>query len=66
LSEKRKDDVLSASRLVHSIADVAAAPDVADFTPAKLKRLSSTQLQAAGLLSDALGEARNRADRDGE
>ena len=66
LSEDRKNDVLNASSLVHSIADEAAAPDVSDFGPAKLKRLSSTQLRAAELLSGALGEARNRAERDGE
>jgi hypothetical protein len=66
LSKNRKNDVLSASTLVRSIAEEAAAPDVADFKPTKLKRLSSTQLQAAALLSSALGEARNRAERHGE
>jgi hypothetical protein len=65
LSEQRRDDVLNASRLVNSIADMAGDPDVNDFKSAKLRRLSSIQLQAAGLLSDALGEARNRAEEDG-
>jgi hypothetical protein len=66
LSEERRNDLLSASSLLHSIADEAAAPDASDFKPAKLKRLSNTQLHAAELLSSALGEARNRAERDGE
>jgi len=66
LSEIRKNDVLSASSLVHSIADEAAAPDVSEFKLAKLKRLSNTQLQAAELLSGALGEARNRVEEEGE
>ena len=66
LSEHRKNDVLSASSLVHSIADEAAAPDVNDFKAAKLRRLSNTQLQVAELLSAALGEARNRVEREGE
>jgi hypothetical protein len=66
LSENRKNDVLSASALVRSIADEAAAPDVSEFRLAKLKRLSNTQLQAAELLSGALGEARNRVEEEGE
>ncbi len=66
LSEERKNDILTVSSLVESIADQAAAPDVGDFGPNKLKLLSKTQLRAAGLLSDALGEARSRVDRDGE
>jgi hypothetical protein len=65
LSEARRDDVLSVSSLVHSIADEAGSPDVNDFKAVKLKRLSSTQLQAAALLSNALGEARDRAERNG-
>jgi hypothetical protein len=66
LSEDRKNDILSASSLVHSLADEAASPEVNDFKPTKLKRLSNTQLDVAELLSSALGEARNRAERDGE
>ena len=66
LSEPRKDDVLSASRLVHSIADKAASPGAKDFKRIDLKRLSTTQLDAAGLISSALGEARNREERNGE
>ncbi|MBZ5504187.1 MAG: hypothetical protein LAO78_01755 [Acidobacteriia bacterium] len=62
LSADRRNDILNASSLVNSIANEAAAPDVNDFRPAKLKRLSSTQLQVAELLSSALGEARNRAE----
>jgi hypothetical protein len=66
LSEERRNDILAVSSLVESVADQAAAPDVNDFAPSKLKMLSKTQLRAAGLLSDALGEARKRVDRDGE
>jgi hypothetical protein len=66
LSEERRNDVLTVSSLVQSIAEQAAASDVDDFKPTKLKLLSKAQLQAAGLLSDALGEARKRVDRDGE
>lgn len=66
LSPARRNDVLNVTTLVHSIADEAGSPDVNDFRAAKLKRLSSTQLQAAALLSNALGEARGRAERDGE
>jgi hypothetical protein len=66
LSEDRKNDVLSVSSLVRSIANEAASPEVADFKPPKLRRLSNTQLKAAELLSSVLGEARNRLERHGE
>jgi hypothetical protein len=66
LSEARRDDVLSASRLVYSIAEKAASPEANDFKPSDVKKLSATQLEAAGLISSALGEARNREERDGE
>lgn len=66
LSEDRKNDVLSASSLVHSLADEAAAPDVSEFKSAKLRRMSNIQLQAAELLSGALGEARNRVEAEGD
>lgn len=66
LSAPSRDDILSASRLVHSIADKAASPDANLFRPADLKRLSTTQLRAAEFISGALGEARRREERDGE
>lgn len=66
LSEERRNDVLTVTSIVHSIADEAAAPDANNFKPSKLKLLSKAQLEAAGLLSGALGEARNRIESDGE
>jgi hypothetical protein len=66
LSEQRKNDVLTVSSLIRSIAGEAASTQANDFTPKKLKVLSQTQLQAADLLSSALGEARSRAERHGE
>ena len=66
LSDARRDDVLSASRLVHSIADKAASPIANVFKQSELQRLSATQLEAAELISSALGEARNREEKDGE
>jgi hypothetical protein len=66
LSEERRNDILNVSSLVMSIANEAGAEDANDFTPKKLKVLSQTQLRAAELLSNALGEARKRVDRDGE
>jgi hypothetical protein len=66
LSKDRKNDVRTASTLVHSLADEAASPEVNDFTTTKLKRLSGTQRQVAALLSSALGEALKRAERHGE
>jgi len=63
LSIDERNNVLSVTSLVNSIANEAADPDVNDFRSAKLKRLSATQLRAAELLSSALGEARNRAEQ---
>jgi hypothetical protein len=65
LSEARRDDVLNAITLVRPIAQKASS-GTSDLKPADLKRLSSTQLNAAALISGALGEARNREERDGE
>jgi hypothetical protein len=66
LSEARRDDVLNAITLVRSIAQKAASSGADDLKPADLKRISGTQLNAAALISGALGEARNREERDGE
>jgi len=63
LSESGRDHILTASTLVHSIAEMAASPGANDF---KLKRLSMTQLDAAERISSALGEARNREERHGD
>ena len=57
---------MTASTLVHSIAEMAGDPDASDFSNTKLKRLASIQLQVTGLLNDALGEARSRAEEDGD
>lgn len=66
LSQERRSDILTASTLIRSIAELASDPAAGAFSNAKLKRLSSTQLEAAGLLSDALGEATNHAEQDGD
>lgn len=66
LSEQRRNDVLTVSSLIRSIASEAAAAQANNFGPKKLKILSQTQLQAIDLLSSALGEARKRAERHGE
>lgn len=66
LSQDRKNDILNASALVRSIAEVAASPDLANIKPTKLTRLTQTQLEATELLSNALGEARNREERHGD
>lgn len=66
LSESGRDHILTASTLVHSIAEMAASPGANDFKLSELKRLSMTQLDAAERISSALGEARNREERHGD
>ena len=65
LSEQRRDDVLTASTLIRSIAELAADPTTNNFSNAKLRQMSTTQLEAAGLITNALGEARNHVEQDG-
>lgn len=65
LSQDRKNEILNVSALVRSIAEVAASEDIANISGKIFRRLTDTQLQAAELLSAALGEARNREERDG-
>jgi hypothetical protein len=66
LSEARKNDLLIAAQHFRSIASEAATSEVGNFKPAKLRLMSDAQLSGAELLSGALGEAHNRAERDGE
>jgi hypothetical protein len=64
LPEERRNDVLTAAQLVHSIATRASELSVADrLLPADKKKLVGAHLKASGLLNDALGEARRQDER---
>jgi hypothetical protein len=67
LIEDRKNDVLTAGQLVHSIATKSAEiSGNAQISAADKKRLVATHLKASGLLNDALGEARRTNERNGD
>ena len=61
LSEPRRNDLLNASRVVHSIADKVGG--AAEVDPDAHQLLSRAQLKAMGLINDALGEAHRKEER---
>ena len=64
LPEGRRNDVLTAVQLIHSIATkVAEVSSAEHIAPADKKRLVATHLKASGFLNDALGEARRQDER---
>lgn len=66
LTTPRRDDLLTASTLVHSIAEKAATSGIQGLTPADRKRLAAAQLTVTGLINAALGEARKKEERSGK
>jgi hypothetical protein len=60
LSEEKRNDLLSASQLVRSIASRLASKE---FSPAERKKLVDTQLKVSTRISFALGEAKNAMER---
>jgi hypothetical protein len=65
LSEERKNDILKALSMIHSIATLSAQISPRAALPAEKKRFTATHLTASGLINSALGEARRDEERDG-
>jgi hypothetical protein len=64
LSEERRDEVLQATTLVHSIGTTSAKFSAQQLpTSTDRRRLADTHLKASQLLNGALGEARRREER---
>jgi hypothetical protein len=64
LSLERRDEMLTATTLVHSIATRSAQfSQQQPPSPTDKRRLADTHLKASGLLNGALGAARRREER---
>lgn len=66
LSEERRNELMSASTLIVSIAKKAAGSADIQLTPGLKRKLTDTHLRASGHISSALGAARWAAERDGD
>jgi hypothetical protein len=64
LTERRKNDVLTAVKLMRSIAALSAALSKAGPSAEETKDLLKTHSRASELINDALGEAHKGEERD--
>ena len=66
LSSERRNDLMSATTLISSIAKAIASVEGGQFTLQLKKRFADTQIRASGHINSALGEAKRKQERDGE
>jgi hypothetical protein len=65
LSIERRNDVMTAAKLISSVAQEAATAHE-ELTPQKLQRMAEAHIQASAYISSAVGEARREEERNGE
>lgn len=66
LSEERRNEMMTASRLLSSIALVVSDPQDGELSVRQKRKINDAHLTATGHISSALGEARRDEERDGE
>jgi hypothetical protein len=66
LSETRRNEVMTASTLMRSIALTVADLVNGQATPVQKKKISDAHIRASGHISSALGEARREEERIGD
>lgn len=66
LSEQRRNEVITASTLIHSIAVAAAGIVDGQLTPQQKRKITDAHMRASGHISSALGEARREDERNGD
>ena len=66
LTQARKNEIITASGLIHSIALIAANHGDGRMDTARKKQINDAQIRASEHISGALGEARGTQERDGD
>lgn len=66
LSEDRRNEILSAGKLMHSITMAAHNPVNGRITAQQKRAINDAHMRASGHISSALGEARREEERDSD